>query len=63
VQRGLEERRDRQRRALRQDRRIRRHPGRAKAAGYLKDEPSTTNGYTISIDAAGVVKAVGACTH
>ena len=32
-------------------------------AGYLKDEPSTGNGYTITIDAAGAVKAVGACTH
>jgi prepilin-type N-terminal cleavage/methylation domain-containing protein len=38
-------------------------PAALKAAGYLKDEPSTANGYTISIDAAGLVKAVGVCTH
>ncbi|MEV6446666.1 prepilin-type N-terminal cleavage/methylation domain-containing protein [Amycolatopsis sp. NPDC051716] len=37
-------------------------PAALKTAGYLKDEPSTTNGYTITI-AAGVVKAAGACTH
>jgi prepilin-type N-terminal cleavage/methylation domain-containing protein len=29
---------------------------------FLKEEPSTTNGYTISI-VGGVVKAAGACTH
>jgi prepilin-type N-terminal cleavage/methylation domain-containing protein len=33
-----------------------------KNLGYLKEEPSTTNGYTISI-VSGVVKATGACTH
>ena len=37
-------------------------PLELKTKGYLKDEPSTANGYTITI-AAGVVKAVGACTH
>jgi len=32
-------------------------------AGYLKEAPSTTNGYTISYDAAtGAVTATGACT-
>jgi len=39
------------------------NPLELKTKGYLKDEPSTTNGYTISIDAAGLVKATGACTH
>ena len=33
-----------------------------KNLGYLKEEPSATNGYAISI-ASGVVKASGACTH
>ncbi|MEV6824715.1 prepilin-type N-terminal cleavage/methylation domain-containing protein [Amycolatopsis sp. NPDC051102] len=37
-------------------------PAALKTAGYLKDEPSTTNGYTIAIT-AGVVTASGACTH
>ena len=34
-----------------------------KTKGYLKDEPSTGNGYTIGITSAGVVTATGACTH
>ncbi|MGW5714813.1 competence type IV pilus major pilin ComGC [Amycolatopsis sp. NPDC003865] len=38
-------------------------PKALKDAGYLKDEPSATNGYTITIDAAGLVHANGACTH
>ena len=37
-------------------------PAALKTAGYLKDEPSTANGYTIAIT-AGVVTASGACTH
>ena len=39
------------------------NPLALKTAGYLKDEPSTTNGYTISIDSTGAVKATGACSH
>ena len=38
-------------------------PAALKTAGYLKDEPSSTNGYTITIDGTGAVKATGACTH
>jgi general secretion pathway protein G len=38
-------------------------PAELKTKGYLKDEPSTTNGYTITIDSTGAVKATGACTH
>ncbi|MGW3958895.1 competence type IV pilus major pilin ComGC [Amycolatopsis sp. NPDC005003] len=38
------------------------NPLELKTKGYLKDEPSTANGYTISI-ASGVVTATGACTH
>jgi general secretion pathway protein G len=33
-------------------------------AGYLKEAPSTTNGYTISLNSTtGAVTASGACTH
>ncbi|MFI5564269.1 competence type IV pilus major pilin ComGC [Amycolatopsis japonica] len=32
------------------------------SAGYLKEAPSTTNGYTVKT-AGGLVTASGACTH